>query len=67
MRSRCDVERDHLPYASIKSRTVYLILNKFSVGGESYEILLNHFSFHLDRTILTTTLHKDFFQLISNT
>jgi hypothetical protein len=34
-----------------------IILIKFNIG-EFYETLSNHFKFHLDVTVLTTTLHK---------
>jgi hypothetical protein len=35
---------------------------KFDIR-ESYEKLLSHVSFHLNRTVLTTTLHKNIIYL----
>jgi hypothetical protein len=46
-----------------------MILIKFN-AGDFYVKLSNHSSFYLDRTVLTTTLHKSmnsFSELISNT
>jgi hypothetical protein len=64
MLSWYDVESDHLlPYALIDCRSNKLALIKYNFGGEPYEMLLNYFSFHLDRKILTTTL-RDSFQLL---
>jgi hypothetical protein len=46
------------PYAWNNSRTDEPISTKFDIG-KFYEKLSRHFSFHKDRTVLTTMLHRE--------
>lgn len=55
--SCCDVLHDQLPCVWISSRRSKSILIKINIE-EFNEKLLNHFRFHLDWKVLTTTLHK---------
>jgi hypothetical protein len=67
LRNWCVAKRDRLPsYAWLSSRVENLLLITFDIP-EFYEKLSNYFSFHSDRTVLTTAFHKGYSTFLSFT